>query len=113
MSTRSLRACLLCSVVQAESVFKQQGCPNCESILSLQGNIENIRDCTSTVFEGLIALNDPNGSWVAKWQRLDSYSPGMYAMKVVGVLPDEILKTVEEEGITYVPRDGTGGEEVA
>ena len=52
--------------------FRDQGCPNCEEFLRLQGNQENIESCTSQVFEGVITLADPARSWVAKWQRLVS-----------------------------------------
>jgi len=31
-------------------------------------------------------VTDPQQSWVAKWQRLQDYTPGTYAIKVVGVV---------------------------
>jgi len=62
----------------------REGCPNCDNVLGLRGNNDAIQECTSQVFEGLITLNDPNTSWVARWQRLDSYVPGTYAVKVTG-----------------------------
>lgn len=34
---------------------------------------------------------DPAKSWVAKWQRLDGYVPGVYAVKVVGLVSGFIL----------------------
>lgn len=84
--------------------FRDQGCPNCEEFLRLQGNQENIESCTSQVFEGVITLADPARSWVAKWQRLDGYVGGMYAIKVSGQLPDEVRATLEEEyRVQYIP----------
>ena len=71
MSLRSLRACMVCSYVQTGNQFQREGCPNCE-------------DCTSAVFEGTITLNNVQGSWVAKWQRLEGYKPGVYAIKIEG-----------------------------
>ena len=62
-----------------------------------------MQECTSQVYEGLITLADPSKSWVAKWQRLDGYVPGVYAVKVVGMLPDEILASLEDSGVRYVP----------
>ncbi|OMP85715.1 Transcription elongation factor spt-4 [Diplodia seriata] len=83
---KHLRACMVCSFVQPATKFRQLGCPNCE-FLEMQGADEaHIADCTSAVFEGLIALADPAQSWVAKWQRLDGYVPGMYATKVSGIV---------------------------
>lgn len=67
-----------------------EGCPNCEAVLNLRGNSEAIQDCTSQVFEGLVALADERASWVARWQRLDGYVPGTYAVKVVGSVSVEI-----------------------
>ena len=66
--------------------------------------MDAIIDCTSQVFEGLIALADPSKSWVAKWQRLDGYVKGVYATKVSGRLPDEVANTVDDEArIKYIP----------
>lgn len=92
MSLRSLRACLVCSYVQTGSKFNAEGCPNCEDFLEMRGNSDAVQDCTSQVFEGMLTLNNVDakgqsrGSWVAKWQRLEDYQPGVYAVKVVGVV---------------------------
>lgn len=91
----------------------REGCPNCESTLQLRGNNDAIQECTSQVFEGLIAVRDPAASWVARWQRLDNYVPGTYATKVTGTLPEYIINSLEDSGIKYVPRDGSTGEEDA
>ncbi|PNS13834.1 hypothetical protein CAC42_1325 [Sphaceloma murrayae] len=104
---KNLRACLICSIVQTTTRFYNGGCPNCESFLELAGNSDSIQDCTSQVFEGLITMSDPGSSWVAKWQRLEGYVPGVYAVKVQGILPDDVLQTVEGAGVRYIPRDGT------
>jgi RNA polymerase subunit RPABC4/transcription elongation factor Spt4 len=64
----------------------REGCPNCESTLQLRGNNDAIQECTSQVFEGLIAVRDPAASWVARWQRLDNYVAGTYATKVTGTV---------------------------
>ncbi|KAI9158756.1 putative Transcription elongation factor SPT4 [Paramyrothecium foliicola] len=137
---RYLRACMVCSIVMTYSVrppgpplppkFRrsyspptsssdtarcadvEMGCPNCEEFLHLAGSQDQIESCTSQVFEGLITLSDPSRSWVAKWQRLDGYVPGVYATKVSGQLPDEVRATLEEEyRVQYIPRDGTEIEE--
>ena len=91
MSMRSLRACMVCSVVQPGSKFSSQGCPNCEDFLEMRGSQDTVLDCTSQVFEGMITLNDTLTaagpvSWVARWQRLEGYKPGVYAVKVVGIV---------------------------
>lgn len=56
------------------------------------------------MFEGVITVANPSKSWVAKWQRLDQYVPGLYAIKVSGQLPDEIRSMLEDEyRIQYIP----------
>jgi transcription elongation factor SPT4 len=118
---RHLRACMVCSIVQTQQVlsilglhqrimlirmqrFLREGCPNCEDFLRLAGSFEAVSDCTSQVFEGLITLADPTKSWVAKWQRLDGYVRGVYATKVSGILPEEVIDTMENEArIRYIP----------
>jgi transcription elongation factor SPT4 len=113
---------MVCSIVLAGSRFRREGCPNCEEFLELLGHDDAIQECTSQVFEGLITLMDPASSWVARWQRLDSYVPGIYAVKVTGIvrvlvtstpihsrtdcilqLPEEIISTVEAAGVKYIP----------
>lgn len=69
--------------------------------------MDAIIDCTSQVFEGIISLADPSKSWVAKWQRLDGYVKGVYATKVSGVLPDEVVAVMEDEArVRYIPYVG-------
>lgn len=104
---RHLRACMVCSIVLHNNRFKSHGCPNCEEFLQLANDQEQIESCTSQVFEGLIAIGNPSKSWVAKWQRLDKYVPGMYATKVSGQLPDDVRSNLEESRVTYIPRDGS------
>ncbi|KAL1968956.1 hypothetical protein VTN77DRAFT_790 [Rasamsonia byssochlamydoides] len=108
---RNLRACMVCSIVQPQSKFNREGCPNCEHVLNLRGNSDAIQECTSQVFEGLISIVDERQSWVARWQRLEGYVPGTYAIKVVGSLPDETIASLEDAGIKYIPRDGSLNEE--
>ena len=33
-------------------------------------------------------MADTSQSWVARWQRLDGYVPGVYAVKVVGMVSE-------------------------
>ncbi|KAK3696318.1 transcription elongation factor spt4 [Vermiconidia calcicola] len=106
--SRSLRACMVCSFVQLGSKFQSQGCPNCEEFLEMRGSSETVNECTSQVFEGMIVLNGHDRSWVAKWQRLEGYQPGTYAVKVVGTLPEDFIAAAENAGVKYVPRDGSG-----
>ncbi|KAF8427462.1 putative transcriptional elongation protein Spt4 [Tirmania nivea] len=104
---RNLRACMVCSIVQPHSKFTKEGCPNCEEAIHLRNNPDKVEDCTSPVFEGLIALWQPTSSWVSKWQRIDGFVKGMYAVKVSGNLPEEIILQLEDADVYYQPRDGS------
>jgi transcription elongation factor SPT4 len=52
-------------------------------------------------------MMSPVSSWVAKWQRIDRYKKGIYAIQVTGRLPDEVVMLLEDKGISYRPRDGS------
>jgi transcription elongation factor SPT4 len=107
---RHMRACMVCSVVRTELQFKQQGCPNCESFLELAGNKDAVDDCTSQVFDGLVTVSDTSKSWVARWQRLEGYVPGVYAVQVEGILGEDYVAAAESAGVHYIPRDGSVNE---
>jgi len=110
---RNLRACMVCSIIQLQSRFLSHGCPNCESVLQLHNNIDSVLECTSANFHGMIAVTDPKASWVARWQRVDRYVPGMYAVQVIGSLSRAWVAELAEAGMRYVPRDGSRDEEEA
>lgn len=52
-------------------------------------------------------MMQPTSSWVARWQRVDKFVPGLYAMRVGGQLPEEFMEMLADRGIDYRPRDGT------
>ncbi|KAJ7590595.1 transcription initiation protein spt4 [Mycena floridula] len=104
--SRHLRACLLCSIVLDQSEFSKHGCPNCEEILQLRTS-SRLDTCITPYFDGIIAVIDPENSWVAKWQRTSKYVRGMYAVRVKGRIPEEVLADLESRNIKYLPRDQT------
>jgi len=79
----------------------REGCPNCDHILGLRGNNDAIQECTSQVFEGLITIADMRSSWVARWQRLEGYVPGTYAVKVVGTVSVTAIAPLAWQYKTY------------
>ncbi|KAI9857003.1 MAG: hypothetical protein M1824_005035 [Vezdaea acicularis] len=109
--TRALRACMFCALVLPKEKFLLHGCPNCEDFLLLKNSPERLLTCTSQVFEGLILSSGEPRSWVAKWQRMDGYVRGMYAVKVTGQLPEEVVEDARGAGIRYVRRDGGDADE--
>ncbi|PPQ63962.1 hypothetical protein CVT24_009085 [Panaeolus cyanescens] len=105
--SKSLRACLLCSLIQLPVDFRKSGCPNCEEILQMRGNPDRIQSCTTTQFDGVIAIIDSSQSWVAQWQRVANKARGMYAVRVLGRIPEDVENELERRGIKYRPRDQT------
>ena len=55
----------------------------------------------------MIALNDPDQSWVARWQSINGtrYRRGMYAISVSGLPPSQYIQQAENNGFTYINRD--------
>lgn len=76
--SRGLRACLKCRIVlDAEAFDEGRGCPN------------RCNTDSSPVFFGMMAVVQPAGSWVARWQGGApgggaDLAQGVYALKVVG-----------------------------
>ncbi|CAF1078945.1 unnamed protein product [Adineta ricciae] len=102
---RNLRACLVCSLIKSVTMFEDDGCDNCEDFMPMKGNRERVYDCTSSNFEGMIALMQQEESWVAKWQRISHNVKGMYAVSVTGTLPKRIQRELAQNGRFYRSRD--------
>lgn len=55
-------------------------------------------------------MMNPPDSWVGKWQRSSNFVGGLYAIRVVGKLPEDVIDDLEAQGIQYIPRDGSHNE---
>jgi transcription elongation factor SPT4 len=99
-----LRACLACSQIKTQHAFRKDGCENCP-MLRMKGSPAVVNECTSSRFRGVIGLLDPKKSWIAKWQRVSEFRPGLYAMTVEGVLADDNIRDVEQGGRCYYERE--------
>ena len=86
--------------------FYTDGCENCKDFLPLMGNRKLINECTSNNFMGTIMLMDPSASWVARYQRIDDFCPGMYAASVFGSVSDEVrIKYLLPNRVELINRD--------
>lgn len=102
---RNLRACLLCSAIKSFDQFEVDGCDNCDFILGMKANKEMVFDCTSSNFDGIIAITTSSESWCAKWLGLNKMKPGIYAISVSGRLPGAIIRELKSRNIMYKSRD--------
>ncbi|CAD7078396.1 unnamed protein product [Hermetia illucens] len=102
---RGLRACLVCSLVKTFEQFEYDGCDNCEEFLQMKNNKDQVYDCTSNNFDGIIAVMSPEDSWVTKWQRINRFCKGIYAISVSGRLPNATIRDMKNRGIPYRSRD--------
>lgn len=57
--------------------------------------------CTTPFFEGTAALINPRESWAAKWLRVDSYLPGVYALLITGELDKGVEEELESRGFRW------------
>ncbi|KAK0523220.1 transcription elongation factor spt4 [Tilletia horrida] len=87
-----LRACLQCNFVQRGSEFNAKGCPNCQESLEMAQDLQRVAQFTTSRFDGILAMLEPEKSWVARWQRIENRVPGLYAVKVKGKVPQELLR---------------------
>jgi len=75
--------------------------------MQMKQSQDRVQSCTTTHFDGVIAVIDPEQSWVARWQRTSKYVRGMYAARVRGRVPEDVEQELNERGIRYRPRDQT------
>jgi len=102
--TKRLRACLGCTLLKTQAQFREEGCENCP-MLKIKEHMENLLDCTTDKYTGVVALTNTKNSWVAKWQHLEGYFPGLYALVLEGELPESKIMALEKSGRTYLPRN--------
>ncbi|XP_034240877.1 transcription elongation factor SPT4 [Thrips palmi] len=104
---RHLRACLSCSLIKNVEQFENDGCENCDEFLHMKSDREKVFVCTSNNFDGMISLMSPDDSWVAKWQRINRFNKGIYAISVSGKLPPVAIRDMKNRGISYKSRDNS------
>jgi transcription elongation factor SPT4 len=99
-SMKGMRACLGCSLVKTFNQFYDIGCENCP-FLEMSDDSKRVHECTTAYFEGMIAMMEPSGSWVGRWQQLAAFLPGMYAVQTVGELPKADIDMCKAQGLHY------------
>ena len=107
LGDKKLRACLVTGLVKTEDQFLREGNDNVPC-LNMVNDRDMVAQCTSSNFDGLIAIMKPNESWAARWQGITNHVPGCYALRVKGALPSEHIVTLEDNGIRYRSLDEDG-----
>mmetsp|Transcript_24488 Transcript_24488/g.97174 ORF Transcript_24488/g.97174 Transcript_24488/m.97174 type:complete len:133 (+) Transcript_24488:37-435(+) len=97
-SMKGHRACLRCGLVKVTDQFYEKGCENCP-FLDMQDRMDRVTMHTTANFDGVVAMINPDDSWVAKWEGLKRFYPGVYAVKVYGQLPSEAQDFLDERGL--------------
>jgi len=83
---KNLRSCLQCKLIKTYEQFSDHGCENCLDLSETPVN-----QYTTPTFHGMIAMMEPQSSWVARWQRQENRIKGIYAVTVVGELTKEAV----------------------
>jgi len=99
---QGLRACIPCLLVKTYKQFMEEGCENCSRAFDMRDNPEKIAGCTTVQFEGLMAMTVPEKSWVARWQFVPQFIPGIYALKVKGEVSEETAHELQDAGLPNV-----------
>ena len=97
-SMQGHRACLRCGLVKCMDQFYANGCENCPFLEMIERQ-DRVTGCTTSNFEGVVALVQPEKSWLAKWEALRKFYPGVYALQVFGEMPPQIQEFLIDKGI--------------
>ncbi|WAR03635.1 SPT4H-like protein [Mya arenaria] len=100
----------MCTAYITFEQFEMDGCDNCDEYLHMKNSTDAVYDCTSSNFDGMVAMMGPEDSWVAKWQRVERFTKGCYALSVTGRLPPESLAGISKllKLFLHVSPDGVG-----
>lgn len=109
LGDKKLRACLVTGLVKTEDQFLREGNDNV-TCFNMIGDRDMVQQCTSSNFDGLIAIMKPTESWAARWQGISNFVPGCYALRVKGTLPSEHIVTLEDNNIRYRSLDDDGNQ---
>lgn len=92
------RACMRCGLVKCFNQFYESGCENCP-FLEFEGRQDRVERCTTSDFDGVFSMVNPDDSWVARYEGVSTFLPGVYALKMYGDLPDEVEQMLADNDV--------------
>ena len=130
LGDRKLRACLATGLIKTEEQWFKDGCAAAREkfarppaarppltpaaprrshdifgYIRMAEDRDVVHEFTSPNFDGMVAIMEPKNSWVARWQGVQNFVPGCYALRVRGTLPSQWATLLEDEGFKYEPLD--------
>ena len=99
---RGMVACRRCYLVKTHTQFYNDGCENCV-FLGMKEDNARVKECTTGNYQGLVAMMRPKTSWVAKWQGLQRFCSGAYAMRVNAELSEELTEYCRSKNVPMFP----------
>jgi transcription elongation factor SPT4 len=104
LGDRKLRACLATGLIKTEEQWFKDG-HDIFGYIRMAEDRDVVHEFTSPNFDGMVAIMEPKNSWVARWQGVQNFVPGCYALRVRGTLPSQWATLLEDEGFKYEPLD--------
>ena len=78
--------------------------------LELAERQDRVQSCTTSNFEGMVAMMKPDDSWVARWEGISRNLPGVYAMRLEGEMPPQIMQFLRDKRISCRARPAAAGD---
>jgi transcription elongation factor SPT4 len=103
-SMKELVACRACGLVKTFTQFYDNDCDNCDI---MGQDRARIRLTTTKNFVGLCGIFQPEQSWAARWQGFNSLKPGLYTLKLLEELPEDIKAELDQSKTPYLKEDVT------
>mmetsp|Transcript_5028 Transcript_5028/g.6505 ORF Transcript_5028/g.6505 Transcript_5028/m.6505 type:complete len:140 (+) Transcript_5028:94-513(+) len=95
-----MRACKRCGILKTLNQFLDDGCENCP-FFDMEDDRQKTEMYTTAFFEGEVAVMDPRESWTAKWLRVDTFLPGVYAITIIGTFDKDTIEDLESRGCSH------------
>ena len=93
---KKLRACFSCHILKTEKQFAEEGCSNCPFF---KMNRYPVFEYTSGNFEGMISVIENQQSWISRHLNLSSFVPGVYALRILSKIPQQLQEALEANDI--------------